>query len=495
MSRLTALGRFIWDFVVGDDWRIALAVIVALAVTAAVAGAGASAWWILPVVTVGVLGASVRRAARVTQSSGLTPGVSDAVALPLALVVLAGTLAVALLRPARIPEAGAAALGAVLLVAIGAIGLSPAGSALRALGPTVGFLAALLLIAEGCRREGLFDALGAWMAGRAGGSPRRLLALVFAAACAVTIVLGLDATVVLLPPVVLATTARLRADPRGPLYACAHLANSASLLLPVSNLTNLLAFRASGLSFLHFAALMTLPTVAVVAVEWGVISRWAPGRATSSEPQRASAGADATAPAVPVPRFAIAVLAATLAGFALSSAIALDPVWVAIAGALVINLPALAGGRTGPATLLRAVEPGFLIFVFGLGVIVATASHHGLGTAVRDVLPAGASLGDLLLVAAVSAVLANLVNNLPATLILVPVAAARGAGPVLAVLIGVNVGPNLAHVGSLATLLWRRVLAGAGIRYPAGEFVVLGVMTVAPAIILATMLLWLGLRL
>ena len=420
---------------------------------------------------------------------------SDAVALPLALVVLAATLAVALLRPARVPEAVAAALGAVLLLAVGAIRLSPAGSALRALGPTVGFLAALLLIAEGCRREGLFDALGGWMAGRAGGSSRRLLGLVFAAATAVTIVLGLDATVVLLPPIVLATTTRLRADPRGPLYACAHLANSASLLLPVSNLTNLLAFRASGLSFLHFAALMALPTVAVVAVEWGVISRWAPGRSPAGPSQHPSSSTGAAESPVAVPRFAIAVLAATLAGFALSSAIALDPIWVAIAGAMVINLPALAGGRARPLALLRAAEPGFLIFVLGLGVIVAAASRHGLSSAVRDVLPAGASLVDLLLVAAISALLANLVNNLPATLILVPVAAVRGSGPVLAVLIGVNVGPNLAQVGSLATLLWRRVLAGAGIRYPAGEFVVLGAMTVAPAIVVATVLLWFGLRL
>ncbi|HET9103479.1 MAG TPA: SLC13 family permease [Solirubrobacteraceae bacterium] len=435
----------------------------------------------------------------------------DAIALPLALILLAGTLLVALARPPRVPEAGAAALGALVLVLVGAIGLSAAGSALRALGPTVGFLAALLLIAEGCRREGLFAALGEVMAGRAGGSPRRLLALVFAAATAVTIVLGLDATVVLLPPIVLATTARLRAAPRGPLYACAHLANSASLLLPVSNLTNLLAFRASGLSFAHFAVLMALPTVAVVAVEWAVISRWAQDAPRAAEgaagdgpsgdgPAGQGLRADGAAPpvAVPpvaVPRFALAVLAATLAGFALSSAVAVDPIWVAIAGAAVINLPALVSRRTRPVALLGAVEPGFLSFVLGLGVIVATATHHGLGAAVRDVLPAGTSLGDLLLVAAISAVLANLVNNLPATLILVPVAAARGAGPVLAVLIGVNVGPNLAHVGSLATLLWRRVLAAAGVAYPAREFVVLGAMTVPPAIVLATLLLWLGLRL
>jgi hypothetical protein len=64
MSRLRAFGAFLWDFVVGDDWRIALGVVVALSVTAVVAGAGLSAWWIMPVATVGLLGASLWRAAR-----------------------------------------------------------------------------------------------------------------------------------------------------------------------------------------------------------------------------------------------------------------------------------------------------------------------------------------------------------------------------------------------------------------------------------------------
>ena len=205
---------------------------------------------------------------------------ADALALPLALLALTATLAVALVRPRHVSEAAVALSGAVVLLAVGAISLSRAEASLRSLGPTVGFLAALLLIAEGCRRDGLFEAIGHLMARRSGRNPRRLLAVVFTVASAVTIVLGLDATVVLLPPIVFATTARLGTDPKRPLYACAHLANSASLLLPVSNLTNLLAFRASGLSFARFAVLMALPTVGAVAVEWLVISRWSPREAS-----------------------------------------------------------------------------------------------------------------------------------------------------------------------------------------------------------------------
>src|SRR5260370_4727246 len=110
------------------------------------------------------------------------------------------------------------------------------------------------------------------MARGARDSPRRLLALVFAVASSVTIALGLDPTIVLLTPVVLATATYLRMNPEPDVFATAHLANSASLLLPVSNLTNLLVFNLSGLSFTHFAALMLLPTLAAIAVDWLVLN-------------------------------------------------------------------------------------------------------------------------------------------------------------------------------------------------------------------------------
>ena len=124
------------------------------------------------------------------------------------------------------------------------------------------------MLGDGCRRAGLFEALGHRIASAGRGRGTRLLALVFAAAVAVTAVLGLDATVVLLTPAVLAAAARSELDPRPHAYACNHLANSASVLLPISNLTNLLAFRATELSFARFALLMALPCAVAVAVEW-----------------------------------------------------------------------------------------------------------------------------------------------------------------------------------------------------------------------------------
>ena len=416
----------------------------------------------------------------------------EPLALVLALLALGTALSAAVMRPSWLPEAAAAIGGAIVLVALGAISFSGARRALGDLGPTVGFLAALLVLAEGCRREGVFAATGTWMATASRDRPPRLLALTFASCVAVTAVLGLDATVVLLTPVVIATAARLRTSPRPHIYASAHLANSASLLLAVSNLTNLLAFRASGLSFSRFAALMVLPWAVAIAVEWVVLRRFFSAELDGRDVQTPPPAGQP--PSLPAPHFALGVLALTLTGFALSSALGIAPVWFAAAGAVAITLPALARGATTPLVLARAAEPGFLVFVLGLGVIVAAASNNGLRTAVTSVLPAGGSLPDLLAIAALGAVLANLVNNLPATLILVAPAATLGTGPVLAVLIGVNIGPNVTYAGSLATLLWRRVLKAEGLDVKLSEFTRLGLLTVPIGIVAATIALWLSVQ-
>jgi len=402
-----------------------------------------------------------------------------------ALVVLAACLAAAVARPRWAPDWGVAAGGAVLLVVVGILSSADARAALRQLGPTVGFLAALLVLADGCRRAGMFDALGAGMALGSRGRPGRLLAMVFLAAAGTTAVLSLDATVVLLTPIVFATAARLRTNARPHVYACSHLANSASLLLPVSNLTNLLAFRASGLSFARFGGLMALPWLVAIGIEWVVLRR-----SFAGDLGRSATRAPRALERPELPTFALAVVGLTLAGFVLSSLVGIAPVWVAAAGAVAM----VVRERPAPKDVVSAAEPAFLVFVLGLGVVVRAASQHGLSTAVDGVLPHGTALPALLLVAVVSAAVANLLNNLPATLIILPVAAASGPGAVLAMLVGVNVGPNLTYVGSLATLLWRRIVHAHDQETDMGEFTRLGLLTVPASLLACTVALWLALQ-
>jgi arsenical pump membrane protein len=396
------------------------------------------------------------------------------------------------IRPRGWPEAIAAGPAAVILVAAGAIGGHAVVTEARRLGPVIGFLAAVLVLAHLCDDDGLFKACGAWMARASAGRPRRLLAQVFVTAAVTTAVLSLDATVVLLTPVVFATAARLEVRARPYVYACTHLANSASLLLPVSNLTNLLAFAASGLAFGHFAALMAVPWLAVIAVEYAVFGRFFAsdlGAGTGAE-----GGTGAGTPATGWPGFTVAVLALTLAGFVAASAAGVSPAWAACAGAAVLAARALAQRRTSALDLLRAADVPFGVFVLGLGIVVAAVVGNGLGSALTPLLPAGASLPALLAIAALAAALANICNNLPAVLVLLPLAAPAGAGAVLAVLVGVNVGPNLTYTGSLATLLWRRTLRQHGSAPDLGEFTRLGLLTVPAGLVIAVLALWAGLR-
>nr|WP_257004302.1 SLC13 family permease [Streptomyces sp. SA15] len=158
-------------------------------------------------------------------------------------------LVCAVIRPFRWPEAVFAVPCAVLVAVCGATPFDHVRQEAERLGPVIGFLAAVLVLAKLCDDEGLFHACGTWMARWAHRRPRRLLGVVFALASVITAALSLDATVVLLTPVVFATAARMGARPKPHVYASAHLSNTASLLLPVSNLTNLLAFTASGLTF------------------------------------------------------------------------------------------------------------------------------------------------------------------------------------------------------------------------------------------------------
>lgn len=403
-------------------------------------------------------------------------------------MLVAAVLVFAIVRPRGLPEIVVAGPAAVLALALGVVTPTEAWDEITALAPTVGFLAAILVLAHLADAHGVFGWVAAVLTRAGGGHPRRLLVLVFVVAAVTTAVLSLDATVVLLTPVVIRAARAVRAPVRPHAYATAHLSNSASTLLPVSNLTNLIAFSATGLSFVHFTAVMAVPWLVTVAIELAVFLIFfrrdlSPRADEPAQPVRTLPGA---------PTLALTVLAATLAGFALGGLVGIAPGWIAAAGAAVLAVPALRAGRTTPKRVVYAADLWFCGFVLALGVVVAGVATGPIGDWLGELLPDDATLPGMLATAAIAALAANLLNNLPATLLLLAaLGPAAPTGLVLAMLIGVNLGPNLTYVGSLATMLWRRVAAAGGCRPELGTFTGLGLATTPLAVVGATTALYL----
>jgi arsenical pump membrane protein len=376
-------------------------------------------------------------------------------------------------------------------VATGLVSWGTARATIAAMAPTVGFLAAILVLAH------LADAMGVfrWIADRlcrlSRDSPSRMLRLVFLAASATTAILSLDATVVLLTPVVIAGATSMRMDARPHSYASAHLSNTASTLLPVSNLTNLLAFAATGLTFLRFTALMALPWLVAILAEFVVFRLFFAKHLNN--PVDAPGDTDVDPTPTPAPTTALVVLGVTLAGFALSGAVDVAPAWVATAGAVALAVIALRDHTTTLRRTLSSADIPFCGFVLMLGVVVAAVANGPIGSGIVERLPRDPSLVGLLGMAAAAAVTANLLNNLPATLLMLA-ALGHHAPPslALAMLLGVNIGPNLTYLGSLAIMLWRRTSAAAGVPPQLSVFTVLGLATVPLTLLLSTVALWAG---
>ena len=347
-------------------------------------------------------------------------------------MLLAAILVTAITRPRWLPEAAVAVPAALIVMLTGALPVHQAVSEARLLLPVLAFLGAVLIIGHFCQRDRLFTAAGARLARASRGSPVRLLDGVFGLASVTTAVLSLDTTVVLLTPVVHDTAVRLRVRPKPHVYACTHLANSASLLLPVSNLTNLLAFSVAGLTLIRFGALMALPWLAAIAVEYVAFRVFfaadlAAGRSAErrlGSSARPSPRASTSLPGIP--RYPLIVVLLTLAGFVVTSFAGVNPAWAAFGGAVLLAGRGLARRTETPAGVVRAIGLEFLLFVLGLGVVVESVVHNGLGAALTRVIPGGSSLLTLLALAGLAALLANVVNNLPAVLVLLSVLRAGG---------------------------------------------------------------------
>lgn len=359
------------------------------------------------------------------------------------------------------------------------VGIFPADQALAVadrVWPILLFVVAVTVVAELASKAGLFDVVAARLARIARGRTAWLWVLVVALATVATAFLSLDTTAVLLTPVVVAMAVARKLDPLPFAFVTVVLANTASLFLPVSNLTNLLASDAlGGHDPVAFLALLGPSALIAVAVSVVVLTVVFLRKLPKTYP-------DAASPAVADPVLLRVSAVVTVALLPLL-VIGLDPWMPALAAAVVLIVTfALRAPR---ALGIRLVPWSLLVFAGGLFLAVGALEAVGIGRVTSVLAGSGDDLVSLWQLAGVGALAANGINNLPAYLAMESVA----GSPVrlAALLVGVNAGPIVTPWASLATLLWHDRLVAAGVEVRWSRFILLGAV-IAPLILVLAVL-------
>ena len=402
-------------------------------------------------------------------------------------VISALATAGVIIRPFSWPEAIWAVAGGAALLALHLIGLDTVWKGVLKGTDVYLFLLGMMLLAETARREGLFDWLAALATKRAAGSPQRLFLLIFGVGTIVTIFLSNDATAVVLTPAVAAavTTAKVK-NPLPYLFICALIANAASFVLPISNPANLVVYGAHMPPLLQWLPRFAIPSVLSIAATY-VVLRLTQRRALSAE----SLAEDVELPTLSGSgKLAAAGIALTAVTLLVSSGFGVQlGLPTAICGALTA-VAVLIRKRSAPWETLDGVSWGVLPLVAGLFVLVEALDKTGLIRAIGDPLRAAAEQSETQAAWGAGVLIAfacNVMNNLPAGLIAGSAVQAANAPDRItsAILIGVDIGPNLSVTGSLATILWLSALKREGLEVGAWTFLKLGLLMMPPALLLA----------
>jgi arsenical pump membrane protein len=371
------------------------------------------------------------------------------------------------------------AVAAAVCLVTGLLPLDAAGDVTRRMAPILLFLVAITVLAELAEVAKVFDVAALHSTRLARGRTAVLFLLVALLATITTVLLGLDTTAVLLTPVVLSMSMQLNLPAMPFALLTVWLANTASLLLPVSNLTNLLALHTLGLEPHQFAARMWAPAVVAVVLTVLLVGvRYRRALTTAY-----------TVPARPAVEDRVLLVASAVACLGLVPPLLLgaDPTWVVTVAAGLLAAVFLVRRRD---VLRFGLVPWRLaVFVLGLALAVETVLRHGGDRVVSAITGEGTDLGSLLQVAGVGAVSSNVINNLPAYLVIEPAAVGGGDTRLFALLLGTNLGPLVLLWGSLATLLWRERCRARGVVVSARQFASFGLVGVPVVLISSTLAL------
>jgi arsenical pump membrane protein len=417
-----------------------------------------------------------------------------------AAIIFLATIATIVVRPPRIPEWLAAALGALLMIAVGVEPVRDAAIEIAQQWNVLLFFAGLTAVVAVAESAGFFAWVAYVASVAAHGSGRRLFFGVIAAGTVITLFLTNDAAAVVMTPLVFVLVRHLRLPATPYAFACTFIANGASIALPISNPINFIIGSAAGLRLGDYIAILWAPALTAAAVTIGLLWYVFRRAIRTNFDQTLVRRFDDD------PRYRIEVT--VLLGIAALALVATSAVGrsvgltAAIAGAAM-----LAHGFCRRALVWRRVvadmNPAIVIMVAALFVAVDGVRHSGLLNPGAAVVLATARAHPWLagpMAAVVSAAASNLFNNLPTALIAVGIVhvGALDAGVMrqfgAGAIVGCDLGPNLTTVGSLSTMIWLVLLRRRGLKISAAEYFKVGVV-LAPAVLACSVLaLWIANR-
>lgn len=411
----------------------------------------------------------------------------DIYILIIAILVIAGIV----IRPFRLSEAVWAMTGAVLLVVSG---LLPFKNALMGIKKGIDvylFLTGMMLLAETARGENLFDWLAAYATKAAKGSSKRLFLLLFIAGILVTSFLSNDATAVVMTPAVAAAVKTAKSkNPLSYLLICAFVANAASFVLPISNPANLVIYNGRMPALSAWITIYGLPAVVAIVLTCFLLY------VTQRKKMTEAIERDIAVPSLTYGgSIALMGIGATMIVLLICSALDVPLGLPTAVTGIITSLVVLMLSKKNPLIIIKAVSWSIIPFVAGLFVIVEALDRTGLTGLIgqwlhhqSDISAGMAAWSSGMIIAFGS----NILNNLPAGLIAANAVQAAHIPEIVrsAVLIGVDLGPNLSVTGSLATILWLVALRREGLSVNGWTFLKTGVVVMIPALILTLLILW-----
>jgi arsenical pump membrane protein len=414
----------------------------------------------------------------------------------IALLIFFVTVALVMVRPRPFNEATAAALGALVMISAGIVTAPDVWDVLKANINVLLFFLGLMVVSIVADKAGFFEWCAFKAVKMAHGKGPALLSVVFGLGALLTAFFSNDATALILTPIVYTLVTRLKLNPLPYVFACAFIANTASMLLPVSNPVNLLAVQKFSLTLGEYFKFLLIPSILVITINWslfGVIFRRQ--IATSSD-------AGNNLETVKVDSFFLLVcggLGVTALGYVLVSIYGLPLSYPAVGGAVILLAIGFGFRRIKLQSVAFGISWYIFLFIFSMALLVRGLENEGvinfLTTELSKII-AGSPLQALFAVTMGTAIGSNLINNW--SMMMVSVSSLAGlanqapAGHVLAygAILGADLGPNIAILGSLSSMLWLMLLRKRGLDIHPKQYLKLGLIVAPPLLIIGTLALY-----